>query len=312
MKGLELAKRYYTEYGEPMLRSDFSDIMDSIAVGLAGEGSECFGFDDDISTDHDFEPGFCIFVPDGIDSKTEFRLERAYAKLPKEFMGFRRQGINPVGGNRHGVIKTGDFFSRFVGVPNGFENDADRLNVADFYFATATNGEVWYDGNGEFSRIRASLAEIPEDIRLKKLAARLVIMGQAGQYNFARCLSHGERGAAQLALAEFVNNAVPAIFLLNGRYAPYYKWMFRGMRQLSRLSELADSLEFLLTDLNSPDDAPIKLEVIEDIASAIINELKEQGITEAFCNNLDTHAYSVNDKIKDGNIRNMNIMYGAC
>lgn len=310
MKGLELARRYYIEYGEPMLKNEFPELMGSIAVGLVGEGSECFGFDDDVSTDHDFEPGFCIFVDDGIDSRTEFRLERAYAKLPKEFCGFSRQSVSPVGGNRHGVIKIGDFYGKFVGSANGFDssNRQNMLYVEDFYFATATNGEIWHDGDGRFSAIRKDLLEIPEDVRLKKLASRLVAMGQSGQYNFTRCLQHGEHGAAQLALAEFVKNAIPAVFLLNRKYSPYYKWMFRGMRQLERLSGLADSFECLLTDLNSFEDSQIKADVIEDIASAIIAELKEQGISDAFCNNLDTHAYSVNDKIRDASIRQMHIM----
>ena len=57
MKGLELAKAYYEEYGRPMIREKFPDYEGRIAVGLAGEGSECFGYDDEISRDHDFEAG---------------------------------------------------------------------------------------------------------------------------------------------------------------------------------------------------------------------------------------------------------------
>ena len=58
MKGLELAEKFYYEYGENMLNDNFSHIKNHIAVGLVGSGSECFGFDDEISRDHDFEPGF--------------------------------------------------------------------------------------------------------------------------------------------------------------------------------------------------------------------------------------------------------------
>ena len=62
MKGLELSKKYYLEFGKPMLERTFADPLPHIAVGLVGSGSECLGFDDEISTDHDFEPGFCIFI----------------------------------------------------------------------------------------------------------------------------------------------------------------------------------------------------------------------------------------------------------
>ena len=64
MKGLELAKKYYLECGAPMIKEQFGKYEHLIAVGLIGSGSECLGYDDDISTDHDFEPAFCIFLPD--------------------------------------------------------------------------------------------------------------------------------------------------------------------------------------------------------------------------------------------------------
>ena len=54
MQGLELAKRYYEEVGRPMLERDFPELLPRLAAGLVGEGSECLGFDDAISQDHDF------------------------------------------------------------------------------------------------------------------------------------------------------------------------------------------------------------------------------------------------------------------
>lgn len=44
MKGLELAKRYYEAYGKPMIAEQFPEYEGRIAVGLAGPGSECFGY----------------------------------------------------------------------------------------------------------------------------------------------------------------------------------------------------------------------------------------------------------------------------
>ena len=98
MKGIEISKAYFEEYGKPMLETDFSEALPYLCVGLVGSGSECFGFDDEVSRDHDFEPGFCIFIPgeDVLDRRTEFLLERAYAKLPKEFMGLKRGLVSPV------------------------------------------------------------------------------------------------------------------------------------------------------------------------------------------------------------------------
>ena len=112
MKGLELSEQYYETYGKAMLREEFPELLPDLAAGLTGSGSECFGYDDETSRDHDFEPGFCLFLPDEdiVDRRTAFRLERAYAKLPKEFMGLRRSLVQPVGGARHGVLRISDYF----------------------------------------------------------------------------------------------------------------------------------------------------------------------------------------------------------
>ena len=64
MQGMELSKKYFEEFGRSMLEENFKDILPYLAVGLTGSGSECFGYDDEKSQDHDFEPGFCIFIPD--------------------------------------------------------------------------------------------------------------------------------------------------------------------------------------------------------------------------------------------------------
>lgn len=309
MKGIEIAEKFYEEFGRPMLSEQFPDLLTKIAVGLVGSGSECLGFDDEISTDHDFEPGFCIFIPgeDIVDRKTAFQLERAYSGLPKEFMGLKRSNLSPVGGNRHGVIRIDEFFIGKVGCSDGRLTSRDWLTIPESYLLEATNGKIFFDGYGEFSRIRASLSDMPEDVRLKRLAGNLITMAQAGQYNYSRCLSHDETGAAQLAVCEFVKGAMAVIFLLNKKYQPYYKWSFRAMRQLDKFSALADTLEFLLMSENDEETSKTKALVIEDIALIIIEELKNQQLTEAVCNDLEKHAYSVNDKIADSGIRNLNI-----
>ena len=313
MKGLELSKAFYEQYGRPMLHEQFADYEELIAVALCGSGSECFGFDDDVSTDHDFEPGFCLFLPgeDVIDRRTAFLLERAYAKLPKEFEGFRRSLMNPVGGNRHGVLRMDDFFLQKVGAADGELCAEQWLTIPEFYLAEATNGAVFRDDCGAFSAIREKLSAMPEDIRRKKLAGELLTMAQSGQYNYNRCLSHGETGAAQMAAFEFVKAAIHTVFLLNKTYMPYYKWQFRALRALPVLSGLADPLEFLLTTENGDDLRETKYGIIEDIAGMVIEALQTQALTKAICGDLEKHAYSVNDTIADATIRNLHILAGV-
>ncbi len=310
MKGLELSRAYYEEYGKSMLERDFPELMKYIAVGLVGSGSERYGFDDDISRDHDFEPGFCIFLPgeDVVDRRRAFLLERAYSKLPKEFMGFSRQPLSPVGGNRNGVFRTADFYLAAAGVDDGRLSADQWLRTPDYALAEAVNGQVFFDGYGEFSEIRRRLSQMPEDIKRKRLAGNLLLMAQSGQYNFSRCLGHGEPEAAQLACFEFVNAAMKVLFLLGGRYMPYYKWSFRALRELPDMDKTAEALSFLLSGNNrDKGTAEAKSCIIESVSADLIAELLEKGLTKAQGGDLERHAYSVNDGISDGEIRNMNI-----
>lgn len=312
MRGLELSERFYKECGEPMLKERFPELLPLIAVGLVGAGSECLGFDDDISKDHDFEAGFCILLPDEslVDRKAEFELERAYSYLPKEFMGYKRSLLSPVGGNRHGVMRTAEFFALKVGTPDGALSLRDWFFLPEQALAEATDGKIFYDGLGEVTAIRERLSYMPNDVRLKKLAGNLLVMGQAGQYNYSRCIARGERAAAQLAVFEFVRAALNVAFLLNCRYAPYYKWTFRALAELPILSELYGELEYLISSGNG-DEAECKQGIIEDVCCRIIAELRTQALSDASCENIEAHAYSVNDKIADGGVRNLHILYAV-
>ncbi len=310
MKGLELSRAYFEEYGRKMLEEQFPEVLPYLAAGLAGSGSECFGFDDDISCDHDYEPGFCLFLPSEeiVDRRTAFLLERAYAKLPKEFMGFRRSLIQPAGGSRHGVIRTEDFFTEKLGAKDGILTVGQWLSLPEQSLAEAVNGEIYFDNYGQLSRIREAVSCFPEDIRRKKLAGHLLLMAQAGQYNYLRCLKHGESGAAQLAVFEFVRSAMQVIFLLNRRYQPYYKWSFHALRELPLLSIEAELMEYLITSGNDDSAGEEKINVIEGIAADVIDELIGQGLTKAVCGDLEKHAYSVNDSIEDSELRNMHVL----
>ena len=217
MNGLELSRAFYEAYGAPMLHEQFPEMERLVAVGLMGSGSECLGFDDEVSRDHDFEPGFCLLLPEEslVDRRIAFLLERAYARLPREFMGFRRSVLAPVGGARHGVLRTADFFTEKVGAPDGVLTVDQWLKLPQQALLEATGGEIFRDDLGEVTAIRAALSHMPEDVRRKRLAGQLLLMAQAGQYNYLRCLQHGEPAAAQLAVNEFVKSCMEVVFLLN-------------------------------------------------------------------------------------------------
>ena len=312
MKGIELSKEYFEAFGKEVLETEFSAALPLLAVGLVGGGSECLGFDDEVSTDHDFEPGFCIFLPDEetVDRRTAFLLERAYAKLPKEFMGFIRSPLNPVGGNRHGVIRMEDFFLEKVGSRDGRLSLGQWFSVPEQGLLEATSGAVFFDNLGKFSEIRKRLGYFPEDIRLKKLSGHLLLMAQSGQYNYNRCILRGNTAAAQMAVFEFTKSALHTIYLLNRTYMPYYKWSFRGLEGLPILGDLTGDLEYLISSGNSTDEAEKKTAIIEDICVKIADVLKTQGLTEKVGAEMEQQAYAVNEKITDHSIRTLHILYG--
>lgn len=313
MKGLELARQYYEACGKEMLQAQFSQVLPYLAIGLAGSGSECYGFDDHISRDHDFEPAFCIFLPgeDVVDRRTAFQLERAYAKLPKQFAGVERSPTKPVGGSRHGVIRMQDFFLEKIGSPDGELTLQQWFTVPEYGLLEATNGAVFADPYGQFTAIREKLRYFPEDVRRKKLAGHLLLMGQAGQYNYERCIARGETAAAQLALFEFTQSALHASYLLGRTYMPYYKWSFRGLKNIARLSVLAEDLEYLISSGNTAQEATEKTEAVRRICEAIAGQLRAQNLTDLQNAELEQQAYALNDTVADHNIRNLHILYGV-
>ncbi len=289
MKGLELAAGYYNEYGKRMIEEEFAEYADRIAVGLVGEGSECLGYDDEISKDHDFEPGFCLWITEEDERKFGFKLERAYARLPKEFMGYKRERLSPVGGARHGVFTVGEFYRKLIGTEKAPFSPEEWESIPPHRLLAATNGCVFRDDLGVFSEIRETLKKgYPESVRRKKLFDHLLTMAQAGQYNYERCVKRGDRGAAFLTLSEFVKSAISVIYLLNNRYEPFYKWAFRGMRELPILSALEKPLTELL---QSGEERAGGL--IEEISEKISAELVAEGLSSVNGSTLHAHAYSV-------------------
>lgn len=304
MRGLDEAKKLYGEKGAELIGREFPEYEGRIAVGLVGHGSECFGYDDDISRDHDFDAGFCLWLTDEDDVKIAPRLARAYRSILPD--GVSEKSV--LGEKKLGVQRTSLFYRRYTGSDGAPESWQQWMSIPSYALAEATNGEVWRDDLGDFSKIRETLLHgMPEDVRKKKIAARAISMAQSGQYNFSRCLRHGETAAAQLAADEFVRSTADIIFLLNRAHAPYYKWLFRRMAELDKLSDMCYPLEFVLTGEN---DAKLKAQVIEDTCASIIKELTAQGLTDSSSDYMETHALEVQERIENREIRSLHIMEG--
>ncbi len=307
-RGMELARGYYETWGRPMIHEIFPEYESRIAVGLVGEGSECFGFDDAYSADHDFGPAFCMWLNGEDMAAIGQKLQAEYDRLPQEFAGMpvRKEGL--LAGKRSGVWEIGSFYQRFLGTGDAPEDWQRWLYLPEHYFAAAVNGQVFRDDAGVFSGIRQRLLKgYPEDVRIKKMVARAALMAQAGQYNYSRCLKRGEMVAAQLALAEFTKAGMSMVYLLNNTYAPFYKWMHRGMGRLERLSDTAGLFGELAASRVGDERMP---ELVEEICRRVVREWQNQGLTEGTDDFLQCHLGTLTGKIRNPEIRGLHWLEG--
>lgn len=306
--GLKLARECWNACGKPLIADKYPEYQGRIAAGLVGHGSECYGFDDDLSRDHDFGPRFCLWLTDEDYAAIGERLQADYEALPQSFMGYgprestaRAQGA----GRRDGVFRIGDFFESITGYRQApsTNNPHEWLMLDEATLAAATNGEVFADPLGKFLDTRQGFKTMPEDVRLALISKRLGMMAQAGQYNVPRMLARGDGAAAWLSIGEFVQAAASLVFLLNNPitvgYLPYYKWRFAALRRLSsrmatRLADVCGQLETLLRLSSAAcyggagfgeggkESAPVAEKIsqtIEHVCAEVVAELRREGLT---------------------------------
>ena len=306
IKGLELSKLYFENIYLPELRKEFPELLERMAVGLAGEGSECFGYDDEISRDHDFGPSCCIWLTNDDYNRYGKILQNRLDKLPKKFMGFSALNTSEWGNDRRGVLNINDWYYKFTGFESAPLNLYDWRIIPETGLSSAINGEIFVDNLGEFTRIRKQLQNyFPEDIRLNKIATRCMKIAQSGQYNLSRCLRRKEIVAAKMAEAEFIDESIHMIFLLNREYKLFYKWMHRKMRELPVLGEkIYASLKYLAG--MPTEETTERVKKVENICKDIIKELKNQGIADKSINSdfLQDYGPQIQLKIKDEKLRN--------
>lgn len=304
MKGLELARAYWEDCGRPRLSRFCPELLERAAVGLVGEGSECFGFDDALSRDHDWGAGFCLWLTADDYARLGETAELLYASLPEKFCGYPKRHNSDESGKRIGVQEIGSFYARFLGIDRPPTALKDWYGLPESGLAAAANGEIFSDPEGCFTAFREALLRYyPEDLRKKKLAAACAVAAQAGQYNYTRCLRRGETVAAFQALGQFIERSQQIVFLLNRVYRPYYKWTQRRLRSLPLLgSESAQLLDALVMDpLNGE-------ETIEQLAAVLIRALREQGLSDRAADYLLPHAAAIQESIADPQLRAAHLM----
>ncbi len=241
VKGLQLSQAFYDDLGKPLLTAQFPSHIDRFAIGLAGRGSQCFGYDDTISQDHGWGPQFLVFMSQQDFADVGSAVTNALTVLPQEYLGFA---------NQHRP-------SMAVSIPVWFRSGLDDhdipANVTDWLLLDenrlleVTNGGIWYDPLGEVTRVRQHLAYYPDPLWRGRLAQKLWQLTDSGVYNFVRSVRRGHAVTVTLALSRFIQATLECCFLLNRRYAPYFKWLYRGFEALPHLSRALQSDILVLT-----------------------------------------------------------------
>lgn len=307
MKGLDIAELFYREYGVPLIAERFHGYEDRIAAGLIGDGSDCYGFDDQFSRDHDWGPGFCLWLTDEDLDEIGEKLARAYQALPIAYMGYtRNQG--DWGDGRVGVFGIGQFYQKHIGLAAAPTTLGQWIRLPENYLAACTAGRIFRDDLGAFSKIQAGLKGFyPEDVRRAKLGARCMQLGQSGQYNFWRSVKRSEFYAAHYAVVKFCNDAMAVVFLLNKQYAPFYKWIHRAVKGLPVLGQYLHDMVLQLTNSSKHEETQ---HLMSEICGMLINEFYQQGLSQINSESLVDHGQAIHDAIADDELRRVDVWYG--
>lgn len=282
--GLERARLWSQEVAQH-IELNFPLLSDRACIALVGVGSECLGFDDDISEDHDFSTRCQLFL-----SASDY--ENYAATLQNYF--------ESVSNGKVQIYEITHFYKTYTFYEEGPQTIDEYRRVPQDLLCTVTNGEVFIDKLGMFTKIRQRLLNYyPEDIRLRKIAFCLNKMAQSGQYNLPRMLQRNNIVSAELARAEFIKYYLELVHLLNRVYAPFYKWLFSSAIKLTILGNTTRRLipDIVQNDLNNIQSS------IDILVSETIHQLHLNNLSKSSIDFLTYQANEVIKHIKDKQLR---------
>ena len=296
MGAIESNRRFYEEYVAGLIHTRFGEYEDRIAVGIAGEGSDCFGYDDLISRDHDFGTGVCLWLTDHDMGDFGYSLSIAYNELVDSA---ERKYYTERLRERRGVMTIHDFYSNILQI----DCDTDNCSMSEEQWysldhsclKTAVNGVVFRDDLGQFTAFRELLlGYYPDKVWKRRIAEQLHEYSATLQVNYSRCMARGDTVAAEICRIQGLRSAMELYFLLKRTYPPYYKWTYQALKELDvsrefsgKIQELADTkcdvgawegTKYHPNRVNYKDRV---VSLAEEIASEIAAIIMESGLAEA-------------------------------
>ncbi|MBQ6452570.1 MAG: DUF4037 domain-containing protein [Solobacterium sp.] len=301
-------RRFYDQYVAELIHTRFGEYEDRIAVGIAGEGSDCFGYDDEISRDHDFGTGVCLWVTDEDMYRFGHQLSIAYNELVDSA---ERTYYTERMRERRGVMTIHSFYSDILHINCDTEHctmSEENWRILDHScLKTAVNGTVFRDDLGQFTAFRnLLLGYYPDKIWRTRIAEQLHAYASSLQVNYARCMSRNDTVAAELCRAKGLASAMELFFLIKREYPPYYKWTYRALTELDTEGILSAKIRELAEEkLNvqawngtryNPRRQNYKDHIVslsEEIASLLEEMLHEKGLIQRYGRYLEMHVNDV-------------------
>lgn len=241
MDGVELSKAYFYEAGLPLLAERFPHLVERVAAGLvaggfdSGCGSEIGGFDDEISRDHNWGPRFFLFIrPEdkrAFGEELQVFLDHA---LPVEFRGFRSTATT-LPKNRAYVLTPEDNLRACLNLDRPPVTDEAWITIPEVHLFEYTAGPIYYEPTPLVSTLRSQFAYYPDNVWFKRLSYSFFMLHLAG--NVIRSAKREDVVSTQTYVNWFLHIAMRACFLLERRYAPYCKWLFKAFKQLPCASD---------------------------------------------------------------------------
>ena len=243
--GLQLAREFCATVVRPLLEEHFPQVP--YAAALLGPGSEVVGFDSQRSTDHDWGPRLQVFLDDrdamqagAITAMLASRLPGSFRGYPVAFPATPERG----GTARHRVEVAG--LSAWLTGQLGFDprravTTLDWLATPAQRLAEFTAGEVFHDGPGGLTRVRARLAWYPRDVWLYLLASQWQRIGQEEAFP-GRCAEAGDDLGSVIVTARLARDLMRLVLLMHQRYPLYSKWLGTAFARLPGTGGLGASL----------------------------------------------------------------------
>lgn len=241
MSGLGLTRRFYEQVVSPLL----ANVPHSAC--LLGDGSEVLGFDDDVSTDHDFGPRVQVLVRSETDATLAVDLLTVEV-LPQAFEGFpvAYADADRLSGAAHhqiDVATVAQFFRGRIGWdPIAPASLADWLTTPTQRLATLVGGEVFHDPDGSLARRRAPLQWYPDDVWRYVLAASWLRISQEEAF-IGRTGSRGDDLGSALIAGRVARDLIQLTFLLERCWAPYSKWLGTAFARLPLAATVGPHLD---------------------------------------------------------------------